>query len=419
MDFDQITRLGKRIEQTWGRLGHDAAALPEVARDALVEADLERELDLVELTTRALDWQHPSSKGSGDGELNVPLFESRDFFIELVAWTRGSAAIEEHAYAGAFQVIAGSSIQSTYGFEQTRRVSTHALTGRLTQKTAEVLEAGDVRPIHPGRDGLRHSLFHLESPTALLVVRTRRLPGFRAPMTHFPPTLAIATRELDQDRQASRTVRAISLAGALSTELQFEALAAALPELDIFRRLFAALTAQPANRELRGRYLEAVPPFFGDLAGDVSQAIRHNWLVHDALRARARLDDPFLRFVFAAAVTASDEQALRALVSSRFPTGDTFELIVDQMCALIDDEKLSVVWDEETREEGLLRSFLRGDSTAEATRAYALSSGREVNNEARETVAEAFTLMTEDAVLSMVRPLIARFPELSNTQRLS
>src|SRR5688572_22067704 len=104
MNFERISLLGKHIERRWGRAGHDAAVLPALARDALLEANLEREIDLVALTARALDWEHPigSTPGSGDAELCVPLFESRDFFVEVLVSSRSSAAITEHGHAGAF-----------------------------------------------------------------------------------------------------------------------------------------------------------------------------------------------------------------------------------------------------------------------------------------------------------------------------
>jgi hypothetical protein len=93
------------------------------------------------------------------------------FYIEVLYWMHSTTTIHEHAFSGAFALLHGSSVQTTYAFEEHERVNPGLRIGHLVPLQVDLLSAGDVVPIRAGR-GLIHAVFHLEDPTVSVVART-------------------------------------------------------------------------------------------------------------------------------------------------------------------------------------------------------------------------------------------------------
>src|SRR5205807_1953880 len=106
-------------------------------------------------------------------------------------WMDGTTAIHEHAFTGAFGVLHGSSVQSTYSFTPEKAASQRLVVGQTQFLTSELLNRGDIRAIHSGQS-LIHSLFHLDRPSVSIVVRSSsKLGDVRPQYFYLKPHLAI------------------------------------------------------------------------------------------------------------------------------------------------------------------------------------------------------------------------------------
>lgn len=181
--------LGRSLRAAWKSDDFDTERFPSHASRALREFALEAEWSLGDLVQETLSrgvlhQSHPF------GDLPVRVYETQEFYAEILVWLDGTTMIHEHGFSGAFQVLAGQSIHSRFAFEPTHRVSRRLHFGAVTLRDAELLTAGDVREIRPGAASM-HSLFHLQRPSITLVVRTKGEFWWAPQMTVCRPACAI------------------------------------------------------------------------------------------------------------------------------------------------------------------------------------------------------------------------------------
>lgn len=406
MDFDVFTRLGNLVDQTWKRFDYDSAVFSDLAHDALAKAAID-DFDLPGFAARASSRLHVVGRASAFGDARVVGFETPMFSIELLVWHQGSTSIHEHAFCGAFQVLHGSSIHSLYRFEERRRVTTQVREGTVTALGTELLTAGDVRHIRPGRQGLCHSLFHLDAPSCSIVVRTPGELEHFPQLDYFPPSIALAIQNADDDPAVQHALDCVRMAWRLGDEeLQLRALQAVLAKMDLFRALSVVMYMPPASWALRARISQEIPELFEGLEEAVYGTIQRNWLLYDCLKLRSSVHDPTQRFALAAAINAPTVDALRMLVQRRCPGEDPFEFLFRQVSALMDGGHLSVAWEPDNREEALLESFLRGGPKP-ATRAgdaEGAARGREPQRD--DYGPQVHAVLAQDSVLRALRPIM-------------
>jgi hypothetical protein len=84
----------------------------------------------------------------------------------------------------------GSSLHCHYSFTETERINAHCLLGNVKLESARIFNKGAIQTIHPGSTYI-HSLFHFETPSATLIVRTPKIPGVSPQYNYHPPHLAL------------------------------------------------------------------------------------------------------------------------------------------------------------------------------------------------------------------------------------
>ncbi len=166
--------LGLAILDRWRRADFDSGVFPEIAASALTERPPSAEVDPRDVVR----WVHESPTlvpqadiESKFGQPAITVFRCEAFHIDVLFWVDGTTAIHQHGFSGAFHVMKGSSLQSRYRFNPSRRYNERLLSGTLELLNVELLAQGDVRPIEAGSD-LVHALFHLDRPSVSVVVRT-------------------------------------------------------------------------------------------------------------------------------------------------------------------------------------------------------------------------------------------------------
>ena len=144
MNFDQIRILGEAVRAALGRANHDERKLPEIAASELAHAALDTDFDLGQVAKFLLETQikQPDSNFS---DLPVVLYRCQDFYIEMLIWVVASTSIHQHAFSGAFRVLAGSSVHTEYEFEERDRISSRLLLGETRLRRTELLRRDDIR----------------------------------------------------------------------------------------------------------------------------------------------------------------------------------------------------------------------------------------------------------------------------------
>jgi hypothetical protein len=172
--LDFFRDLGLTILDRWRRADFDARAFPDVASGALHDRPPSAHVDAMDVVR----WVHDAPLlvpqtdiAATFGQPPVNVFHCERFYIQVLFWLDGTTAIHQHAFSGAFHVMQGSSLESTYTFAPRRRYSEFLMTGDLSLRGVELHEKGDVAPIEPGTRFV-HSLFHLDRPSVSVVVRT-------------------------------------------------------------------------------------------------------------------------------------------------------------------------------------------------------------------------------------------------------
>ncbi|MEQ1860996.1 MAG: hypothetical protein ABMA13_13760 [Chthoniobacteraceae bacterium] len=183
--------LGRTVFARWKAENFSLPAFPEIARRALEERPPSEHVDLSELVHDFLrDDAQPFQTQSGFGQPEIVVYDDPRFYIQLLFWLDGTTDIHQHEFSGAFHVLAGSSIHSLFAFEKAQSVTPHLRVGRLRMTKTELLETGRTLPIVSGRDYI-HSLFHLDTPSVTVVVRTQTDVGTGPQFTYLPPHIAV------------------------------------------------------------------------------------------------------------------------------------------------------------------------------------------------------------------------------------
>lgn len=205
-------QLGRTIEERWRAENYLEESFPDLAAKALAEVQLARNgvtpWDIIR-------WSHSESQLPRQldiegrfGNPPITLYCGSRFFVDIYFWLDGTTDIHQHSFAGAFQVLVGSSIHSRYEFQQEQAINEHFLLGRIDLKEVELLTEGDIRPIIPGPDHI-HSLFHLDRPSCTITVRTFALASRQPQYSYRKPS--VATNPFYQDASFVRKLQTLTM----------------------------------------------------------------------------------------------------------------------------------------------------------------------------------------------------------------
>ncbi len=186
-----FTQLGRTVSARWQAANFSLERFPEIACAALEERPPAENVELSALLRAfLLEDEQPFQTASGFGQPELVVYDNPRFYIQILFWLDGTTDIHQHKFSGAFHVLAGSSIHSRFQFENAESVTAHMRVGDLRMIETHLLETGSTAPIVSGR-GYIHSLFHLETPSATVVIRTHTDPGTGPQFTYLPPHLAV------------------------------------------------------------------------------------------------------------------------------------------------------------------------------------------------------------------------------------
>ncbi len=311
--------LGNTILERWKRENFSLEKFPELARAALDERPPAKKVKLPALMYDfLLGEDQPAQTDSEFGEPEIVVYSHPRFYIQLLFWMEGTTAIHQHEFSGAFHVLRGSSIHAHYDFDKVKPVTPHIRVGNVRLKEMELLETGRTVPITSGQQTI-HSLFHLDSPSITVVVRTQHDPGTGPQFNYMPPHVGFDPHY--SDKLTMRRKQLLDILERTEDAGYVPLLLEMIADLD-FERGFSILhhcmgylqqlnQSEPVLRVFEKKH--------GALAGGVAATLKEDARRSYIKSLRTTIFEPEHRFFLALLINAPTRDDLFALVGQRFP----------------------------------------------------------------------------------------------------
>ena len=311
--------LGRTVLERWKRENFSLATFPEIAGSALDERPPAEHVDLPALMRDfLLSDEQPAQSDTDFGEPEIVAYHHPRFYIQLLFWMDGTTAIHQHEFSGAFHVMHGSSIHAHYEFDKPQAVTPFLRVGNLRMTNIELLESGRTVPIVSGQQTI-HSLFHLDSPSVTVVVRTQHDPGTGPQWSYMPPHIAFDPQF--SDHLTARRKQLLDVLSQAGDAAYADLVREMVTELD-FERGFSVLHHCMRDLQDVGEWAPVLRAFekkHGDLAAGVGATLKEDVRRGVIKSMRAAVVEPEHRFFLALLMNAPTRDDLLALVAQRFP----------------------------------------------------------------------------------------------------
>jgi hypothetical protein len=322
-----FNELGKQLLGRWKAENFSLPHFPEIARAALEERPPAKHVEVSELMRDfLLEDEQPRQTHSGFGQPELVVFEDPRMYIQILFWLEGTTDIHQHEFSGAFHVLAGSSIHSMFRFENAHSITSHLRVGDLRMKETHLLETGSTVPIISGREYV-HSLFHLDTPSATVVVRTQTDPGTGPQFTYLPPHLAVDP--IQDDPLTMRRKQLLDLLEKTNDPAFPELVREMLAALDFERGFFILQNSATGLREI-GEWDDAWTVFqrkHGALAEYVPATLNEIARRDGITALRGSIREVEHRFFLALLLNVPQREQILHMIAQRFK-GDPKETVI-------------------------------------------------------------------------------------------
>tara|TARA_B110000037_G_scaffold108972_1_gene126140 strand:+ start:7534 stop:8739 length:1206 start_codon:yes stop_codon:yes gene_type:complete len=321
-------KLGRTVLERWRQQNFSLEAFPELARIAIDEAPPSENVDIEEMIHEFLvNDEQPFQSQSGFGQPELVAFNDTRFYIQILFWMEGTTEIHQHEFSGAFHVMQGSSVHSEFDFVDARVVTPHIRIGELRMKQIELLETGRTVPITSGRECI-HSLFHLDTPSVTVVIRTHHDPGTGPQYNYLPPHIAINPLHVDD-----LTMRRKQLLDVIETldHPRYAILVREMIESLDFERGFNILRHTMNRLQALDEWDHVLAMFqkrHGELATGVADTLAECLRRETISQMRYHIDNPEHRFFLALLMNVQNSKDIQALITERYPDQSPNETIL-------------------------------------------------------------------------------------------
>lgn len=335
--------LGKQVEQLWRDKNYNEELFPAVAAHALRDFGLPEKVSAWDTITWALGQDSLPEQRDLSGRFGDPpitLYNSPRFHIDIYFWLDGTTSIHQHAFCGAFQVIHGSSLHSSYGFDKKEVINSFTELGDIELDHCELLKVGDVRKILAGRQFI-HALFHLDQPSATIVVRTHRSPLHLPQFDYRKPFLAVDP--FFEEPNLAKKLQSVSMVLRAKHPDADKMLGEMLEKAD-FQSTFTILAStrgllhqnrieqffQVEQTESRfEKMFQIVKKRHGELADMILPIFDNNDKLQEIISRRSYITNPEHRFFLALLLNVEGKERILSLVKERFPEAEPVEKVLD------------------------------------------------------------------------------------------
>ncbi len=316
------------VLERWKPVNFSLAKFPGIARAVLEERPPAEQVDLPAFMREFLvNDEQPLQTHSGFGQPELVAYEHPRFYIQILFWLDGTTAIHQHEFSGAFHVMQGSSIHADFEFVNAQSVTSHFRVGDVRMKKIELLETGRTVPIISGRRSI-HSLFHLDTPSITVVVRTQNDPGTGPQFNYLPPHIAMDP--VFDDALAMRRKQLLDVLEQTGDPAYPALVLEMVTELDFERGFFILQNCMGHLRDFDEweAVLGAFQKKHGALAAGVLATLEE-CVRRDVIKAmRSTITEPEHRFFLALLMNVPTRADLLALVAQRFPKQAPVETVL-------------------------------------------------------------------------------------------
>lgn len=312
-------QLGQIILEQWQKHDLSLAAFPELTKAALEKSPPSAHIDLEELIHEFLSNNNQPPQGhSGFGQPELIAFNSEHFYIQILFWMEGTTKIHQHGFSGAFHVMHGSSVHSEFEFLNPQSISPNLSTGDLSLKQIDLLDAGTTVPITSGNKCI-HSLFHLESPSVTIVVRTHHDQGSSPQFNYLPPHIAIDP--LHEDPLTDRRSQLLDVLDRINTNDYTSRVAEMIQDLDFESGFTILYHTMPRLIELEAweSILSSFETKHGTLAKGIAATLKESLRREYITQLRYHIEHPEHRFFLALLMNTHNRKDIFSLVAERYP----------------------------------------------------------------------------------------------------
>lgn len=338
-----FTELGQKIEKIWRDKNYDEELFPSIAAQCLKESDLPSKVSAWEVIEWTMGQIHLPTQRDLPGRFGDPpitLYNSPRFHIDVYYWLEGTTAIHQHAFCGAFQVLHGSSIHSWYEFETREKINFFTEVGDIKLKTCDLLQVGDVQTILAGKQYI-HGLFHLDQPSATIVVRTHLSPLHQPQFSYYKPFLA-----LDPFFEEANTIKKMQCLSMLvrAKHPDIDRYICEWLEIADFQTTYGLLRSAKnflqgnqlhqlfnidASQDRYEKLFEIAKKRHGELADVFPAILEFDDMINSIVNQRSFVTDPEHRFFLALLMNVDGKERIFSLIKSRFPESEPLDKILD------------------------------------------------------------------------------------------
>jgi len=320
--------LGRTVLERWQQQNFSLEVFPELARIAMDENPPSENVDLEEMICDFLASDDQPLQGhSGFGQPELVAFTDPRFYIQILFWMEGTTDIHQHEFSGAFHVMQGSSVHSEFDFVNAKSVTPHLRVGDLALKKIELLETGRTIPITSGKTCI-HSLFHLDTPSVTVVVRTQHDPGTGPQYNYLPPHIAIDP--IHADSLTMRRKQLLDVLENLDHPGYTTKVTEMIESLD-FERGFHTLHHTMDRLMALGEWESVLETFqnkHGELAKGVPDTLAEYLRREYITQMRYQIEHPEHRFFLALLMNVQNRKDIDALIAERYPDNSPTEMIL-------------------------------------------------------------------------------------------
>jgi hypothetical protein len=399
--------LGTTVLERWKRENFSLEKFPDIAREALEQQSPAEHVDLAAcLREFLLKDDQPFQTESGFGQPELVAYNHPRFYIQILFWLDGTTDIHQHEFSGAFHVMSGSSIHAHYVFENAQPVTPHFRVGDVRMTHIELLETGRTVPIISGQRCI-HSLFHLDTPSVTVVVRTQNDPGTGPQFNYLPPHIA-----LDPIFSDTLTMRRKQLLEVLEQSGEpgyAELVQEMIGELDFERGFFILQHCMGHLSELEAwePVFEAFEEKHGALAAGVAATLEEN-VRRDVIKdMRSSISEPEHRFFLALLMNVPTRADLLKLVAQRFPDVAPTETVLRWAMELAGETEFSFAILDATFPEELGISMDDQPALFLAALRHFMTGAKKAPAELRTVSAAGLKRLREAFAASSLRVLVA------------
>ncbi len=422
--MEQFQKLGEAVEQIWRDKNYAEDDFPQIAADALKEANLPEKVsawEVIEWTLKETQLPEQKDLRGNFGDPPITVYNSPRFHIDVYFWLEGTTSIHQHSFCGAFQVLHGASIHSWYEFDVQEKINAFTEIGEMNLKLCELLEKGDVQKILAGRQYI-HGLFHLEQPSATIVVRTHKSPLHLPQFSYHKPFLAIdpffeEANTIKKNQCLSALFRAKhpetdKFVGELLQKSDFQTTFSILSNVRNFlqHNQLDKMFNLDAPKDRFESFLNIVRAKHGERAEIFPKVFAHQDKVNEILKRRGFITQPEHRFFLALLMNVEGREPILNLIKERFPQKNPVDKILDWSLDLANTRVLGLnipnalgIADFGDLDLFILECFLKGKSDEELREAFRA----EYPNENIEELSEKLNEKSENIRKSVIfQPLL-------------